>query len=145
MLNVNLGRENPLTDDIKATLRTLIKKDEKESGASIINGEEAYINRVLDLPIPLDLYQAMKPVASRIGVTPAFRDVIDYFKVPDGETPAGFRMEYILEANFIYNPQEAQGHGCHCATLEEFNGTLYCAQTSKQNTCWNNHSSNLRR
>ena len=101
MLHVNLGRENTLTGDIKATLRALLKQGANENGASIIDGEEAYVNRVLDMPISLNLHQAMKPVASNLGVTQTFRDVIDYFKVPDGETPAGFRMEYILEADGV--------------------------------------------
>ncbi len=98
MLHVNLGREDVISGGIKTTLRALVKSDTKSSGASIISGEEAYANRVLDLPIPLDLYQAAKPITHAIGVTRTFKDVIDYFKVPEGETPAGFKIEYILEA-----------------------------------------------
>jgi len=101
MLHVNLGREDVISDSIKTTLRALVKSDTKSSGASIINGEEAYANRVLDLPISLDLYQAAKPITDHIGVTRTFKDVIDYFKVPEGETPAGFRIEYVLEADGV--------------------------------------------
>ena len=93
MLHVNLGREDVISDGIKTTLRALVKSDANSSGASIISGEEAYANRVLDLPISLDLYQAAKPITDTIGVTRTFKDVIDYFKVPESETPSGFRIE----------------------------------------------------
>lgn len=101
MLHVNLGRENAISDSIKTTLRALVRSDTNSNGASIISGEEAYANRALDLSISLDLYQSAKPVTRTIGVTRTFRDVIDYFKVPEGETPAGFRMEYVLEADGV--------------------------------------------
>ncbi len=101
MLHVNLGRENTISESIKTTLRALVKSDTNSSGASIISGEEAYANRVLDLPISLDLHQAAQPITRTIGVTRTFRDIIDYFKVPEGETPAGFRMEYVLEADGV--------------------------------------------
>ena len=101
MLHVNLGRENVISDGIRTTLRALLKSDADGSGATIISGEEPYANRVLDLPISLDIYQAAKPVTSHIGVTPTFKDVIDYFKVPESETPAGFRIEYVLEADGV--------------------------------------------
>ncbi len=101
MLHVNLGRENTISESIKTTLRALVKSDTNSSGASIISGEEAYANRILDLPISLDLHQAAQPITRTIGVTRTFRDIIDYFKVPEGETPAGFRMEYVLEADGV--------------------------------------------
>ena len=101
MLHVNLGREDVISDSIKTTLRAFVKSDTKSSGASIISGEEAYANRVLDLPISLDLYQAAKPITDHIGVTRTFKDVIDYFKVPEGETPAGFKIKYVLEADGV--------------------------------------------
>ena len=101
MLHINLGRENTISESIKTTLRALVKSDANSSGASIISGEEAYANRVLDLPISLDLHQSAQPVTRTIGVTRTFRDIIDYFKVPEGETPAGFRMEYVLEADGV--------------------------------------------
>jgi len=101
MLHANLGRENVISGGIKTTLRALVKSDVNSSGASIISGEEAYANRVLDLPISLDLFQAAKPITDVVGVTRTFKDVIDYFKVPEGETPAGFRIEYVLEADGV--------------------------------------------
>ncbi|RJP55379.1 MAG: transaldolase [Anaerolineaceae bacterium] len=59
--------------------------------------DEAYIKRILDKPISYTLYSRLKECAKIIGVTDNFKEVIDYFKVPAGETPAGFRIGYSLE------------------------------------------------
>jgi hypothetical protein len=91
MMHINFGRENILAGRVSTTLKTLISDD-----ITIINGEELYVNRILNLSIALDLYKEVKPFVKYLGVTPAFRDVIDYFETPEGETPAGFRIEYVL-------------------------------------------------
>lgn len=91
MLHVNFGRENLLAGRIRTTLKTLVSGD-----TTIINGEELYVNRILNLPITFDLYKEVKSFVKYLGVTQAFRDVIDYFKIPEEETPAGFRIEYVL-------------------------------------------------
>jgi hypothetical protein len=49
----------------------------------------------------LDAYFAAQPLTRHLGVTATFRDVVDYFKVPEGQTPAGFRIEYVLEAGGV--------------------------------------------
>lgn len=96
----NYGRINLLDKGIRASLRALTS-DTKDEGASIISGEEAYADRVLDLPITLDLFEDLKCITKRIGVTGNFRDVIDTFKVPENETPQGFRIEYVLEKDGV--------------------------------------------
>ncbi len=67
----------------------------------MINGEEGYVNRILDLPVTLEMLDEMKYVTKMIGVTRNFREVIDYFKVPESETPQGFRIEYVLEKDGV--------------------------------------------
>ena len=96
----NYGRVRLLDEGIRASLRALTS-DKKDEGASVIGGEEKYANHVLDLPITLDMFEDLKFITKRIGVTSNFKAVIDFFKVPDGETPQGFRIEYVLERDGV--------------------------------------------
>lgn len=96
----NYGRENLLNGGIRTSLRALIS-EKKGEGASLISGEEKYVNRVLDLPVTLDLFEDVKFVTRKIGVTKNFKAVIDCFKVPEKETPQGFRIEYALEGDGV--------------------------------------------
>ena len=92
----NHGRENLLYGEIRTSLRALTS-DKKDEGVTVVSGEEKYVNRVLDLPVELGLFEDLSCITKAIGVTKNFREVIDYFKVPANETPQGFRIEYVLE------------------------------------------------
>jgi hypothetical protein len=96
----NYGRETLLDGDIRTSLRALISA-KKDEGASVISGEEGYLKRVLDLPITLGLFEDLKWMTKKIGVTKDFKAVIDYFKVPENQTPQGFRIEYVLEQDGV--------------------------------------------
>ena len=69
-------------------------------GASAARGEEAYVERILRMPITGEDFQALKGV-KHIGVTERFRDVIGTFATPVGETPAGFRRELVMDAGEV--------------------------------------------
>jgi hypothetical protein len=99
-MSPNHGRDNPLNEGIRTSLRAMISATEDE-GASIISADEQYVNRVLDLPVALDLFADMRFVTQKIGVTKNFKEVIDCFKVPENETPQGFRIEYVLEGDGV--------------------------------------------
>ncbi len=96
----NYGRENLLSGEIRASLRAMIS-GKKDDGASVISGEEKYVDHILDLPITIDLYEELKFAGRKIGVTKNFKEVIDFFKVPEKETPQGFRIEYVIEADGV--------------------------------------------
>ncbi len=64
-------------------------------GLKVIGGEEKYVNRILDLDLTSGEFRNLSGMADHIGVTKEFKKVIDTFKVPAGETPAGF--EILLE------------------------------------------------
>ncbi len=69
----------------------------KSLGAAAARGSEALVQRVMNKNITLGEYEALKGQVKAIGVTPRFADVINTFGVPEGETPAGFRIESSLE------------------------------------------------
>ena len=84
-------------NEIKISLKTLLSShDKKESAAIVIDGETEYVDRVMNTPISDKHYSFMKENIKYVGVTRNFREIIDYFKTPAGETPAGFKVQYEL-------------------------------------------------
>jgi len=73
----------------------------KTFGVPAVRGDEAYVNRAIDTPISLEDYKALKDIVKYIGVTDEFKNVIETFNTPEGETPAGFRREYSLAADGV--------------------------------------------
>ena len=90
-------------NEFKLYLRTLLSaRDEKESTVSVISEEKEYVARVLSTPLSADHFSFIKNNVRFIGVTKNFREVIDYFKTPPGETPAGFKIQYeLIERNVL--------------------------------------------
>lgn len=82
--------------NVSATLGTLLSE-----GVNLIENQGKYTQRVLDFNLPLKDYDRLNKYVKAIGVTDRFVDVIKTFKVPEGETPAGFRIECMLEANGV--------------------------------------------
>jgi hypothetical protein len=84
-------------NEIIISLKTLLSShDKKESAAIVIDGETEYVDRVMNTPISDKHYSFMKENIKYVGVTRNFREIIDYFKTPAGETPAGFKVQYEL-------------------------------------------------
>jgi len=75
----------------KSTLRAFLAK----GGASVVKSDESYIGRVLDHAFDLDDLLKLQGSVRYIGVTAGFRETIDYFHVPEGQTPPGFRIDYV--------------------------------------------------
>lgn len=81
---------------VNYSLGSLIGED-----IQIISGDESYALRALHQNISLEEFEFLSRVVKYIGVSGRFRDVIDLFKVPAGETPAGFKIEYNMKENHI--------------------------------------------
>jgi len=94
-----LGRVRPLDGVIRASVRSLVQG--RERPVSCVPEEERYLEHVLDLPLSLDLYDRLKGLARAFGVTQGFRSVIDTFQVPAGQTPAGFRIEFVVDPDSV--------------------------------------------
>ncbi|MBN2863555.1 MAG: hypothetical protein JXN62_10360 [Bacteroidales bacterium] len=89
-------------NNIKLFLRALVSAQNKnEVIATIIDSDKDYVNRVLNTPISAEHFNFLKNSVRYVGVTKNFREVIDYFKVPEGETPAGFKIQYTISENNI--------------------------------------------
>lgn len=86
-----------------------LKCNLKTFGVQAVKGEESYVSRVWDMPVDFNDYMALKDVVKFIGVTEQFKDVIDTFKTPEGETPAGFERKLelsgdgVLRVNLVRN------------------------------------------
>jgi hypothetical protein len=84
--------------EIKLLLKSLVTaQTSKETVAAIINSDTEYVNRVLNSELCLKQYDSLKKMIKYVGVTKNFREIIDYFKVPANETPAGFKIQYLIE------------------------------------------------
>ena len=64
-----------------------------------INGDEKYISRAINKELNFEEYKFLLQEVRTIGVTSEFKKIINLFDVPEGETPAGFRIEYYLAKN----------------------------------------------
>jgi len=65
----------------------------------IITGDETYAARAIDKEVSFEEYCFLSKAVKYIGVTEGFRKVIDTFRVPAGETPAGFKVEYNMASD----------------------------------------------
>lgn len=71
------------------------------SDIQIITKDEDYVRRALQMKISFEEYAFLLKTVRFIGVSDKFKEIIDYFKVPKGETPAGFKIEYNMKENQI--------------------------------------------
>jgi len=90
-------------NDLIISLKTLFfAHDKDESPATVIAKDKEYIDRVQNTPISADQYIFLKNNIRYVGVTKNFREVIDYFNTPAGETPQGFKICHeISETNVL--------------------------------------------
>lgn len=79
---------------IKSTVGTLLGGDK---GLKTVPGDEPYLGRVKGHDLSFEEFPTLREVASAAGVTGRFKEVVDYFGTPDGETPPGFRVQKVLE------------------------------------------------
>jgi hypothetical protein len=97
--DLRLGRLQPLGSTIRASVRSLVQG--RQQGVPIVADEERYVEHVLDQPLSLEVYERLKSLSRAFGVTKGFRAVIDTFQAPAGETPAGFRIEFVVDADQV--------------------------------------------
>ena len=94
---------------LRCTLSSLIGTG---SAFVVEPGDEAYVQRILNHDIDLELYNQIVQHGKALGVSCEFKKIVDYFKVPEGETPAGFRVEYSLRANGLVKANLVRDIAC---------------------------------
>ena len=87
---------------LKLSLKTLLSSyNNNEITATVISTDNEYVDRVLNTPLSAEHFSFLKNNIRYVGVTKNFREIIDYFKTPAGETPAGFKIQYELTENNV--------------------------------------------
>lgn len=79
----------------------VVRSKIRNLGLTPVSGEEEYVARIEDYPLSSEEFKELSGVADRIGVTEEFKKVIDFFKVPEKETPAGFEIQLEISADRI--------------------------------------------
>lgn len=87
-MTVNYAKDGYGRAGVNFTLRSL--------NLPAARGKEDMVNRVLNKMVSFEEFSVLKQVTQYISVTERFEDVIKTFAVPEGETPAGFRVECYL-------------------------------------------------
>ena len=121
----NLGFLQPLTGTVRASLRALLGEQ-----VGMVRGEEKYLGHVLDLPLSIEVFHALRATAKRLGVTANFRQVLDTFPVPAGETPAGFRVEFALDSEAVMRIDLVRDIGYDKNGQKRVTRLLYSADTA---------------
>jgi len=67
----------------------------------IVSKDEQYVRRALHKSLCFEEYQFLLKTVRMIGVSDKFKQIIDYFKVPEKETPAGFEITYAMKENQV--------------------------------------------
>ena len=70
-------------------------------GLETVRGDESFVSRVQDMPVSKEEFFDLKKMAKYVGVTEQFKDVINTFHTPEGETPAGFKRELVMEKDGV--------------------------------------------
>ncbi len=78
---------------ISATIRNL--------NLEAVEGEESYVERVLNQKLTVDEFDLLYDEADKIGVTDEFKRIMKEYPMPDGETPAGFEVRLELNADRV--------------------------------------------
>ena len=70
-------------------------------GLETVRGDESFVSRVQDMPVSKEEFFDLTKMAKYVGVTEQFKDVINTFHTPEGETPAGFKRELVMEKDGV--------------------------------------------
>ncbi|MGC9158865.1 MAG: transaldolase family protein [Terracidiphilus sp.] len=100
-LRTATSRRSAWPGEIQCVLSSLIGASGRDGRVELIQNDESYVLRASRLPISFSTYSELLEHVRHVGVTPGFRHVIDSFKIPEGELPAGFRVDAALEADRV--------------------------------------------
>ena len=82
---------------VKFTIGSLLGQ-----GVTVAPEQESYIKRVLHTELPFEEFAFLSDRVKCVGVSSELVRAVDYFKTPEGETPAGFKIEYALKPDGLF-------------------------------------------
>lgn len=85
-------------NQLNIPLRALLTAGVQEAPLRVRSGDEAYVERIKDATVDHETVDALTRYGRAIGVSTEFKEIVNYFKTPAGETPAGFRLEFNVPA-----------------------------------------------
>lgn len=92
---------------VSVPTKALYTSGSESAPMKVRSGDESYIDRIKDVALDSADYDSLGRYGRTIGASRQFKEIVDYFKTPDGETPAGFRLEFqlpeagLVEANLV--------------------------------------------
>ncbi|WP_330351170.1 hypothetical protein [Streptomyces sp. NBC_00582] len=98
--------------------------------ADAARGHEGDVRRVRNLLLERRDFEALNRCASAVAVTDRFRDVIRTFGVPEGEIPAGFRIESSLEPDGLLSVDLVRDIGFDGNGVRRPTGVVYSADSA---------------
>lgn len=81
---------------MKCTIGTLVVSGKLTVASDTDNN---MFDRIRNIEISFEDYMKIKDQVKFVGVTSEFSKIINLFHIPDGETPAGFRYEFVFDAD----------------------------------------------
>ena len=111
---------------LKCKLRTLLESEDIRQE----EGDIPYLRRVYEHSLCHDTYLKLKSVVKVAAITREFRAVVDLFKVPEGETPAGFRVDYLLEEGTVLKVDLARDISYDRNGMKRPTNVLYSADSA---------------
>lgn len=76
-------------EDVNYNLASLLGEE-----VHIKEEHQTYVKRALHNKIKFDEFSFLRDKIKYVSVSKVFKDAVNYFNTPEGETPAGFKIEY---------------------------------------------------
>lgn len=102
----------------------------KSLDAPAVAGKESLVARALSQELSFEQFTAIQPLVKAIDVTEQFEDVIKTFSTPEGETPAGFRIETYLSTNGVLKVDLVRDISYDKNGIKRATGVIYSADSA---------------
>lgn len=122
MLTVNFATTGNALAGVRYTLASL--------GLDAVRGQEEPVSRVLGMSLTRPDADFLRGSAKGIGVSSRFEDVIRTFRTPQGETPAGFRVELNLRGDGVLEADLVRDIGYDKNGLRRPTGVVFSADSA---------------
>ncbi|CAL8977190.1 hypothetical protein PROP_02131 [Propionicimonas sp. T2.31MG-18] len=99
-------------------------------GLPPVSGEEELVGRLSRLPLTEETFAQALRYGRQLGVTAEFSRVIDYFAVPPGHLPAGFRVVWRLAADGLLSADLVRDIGQDADGVPRPTPMLFSADTA---------------